>query len=503
MAQQAYTLLLRLLSPFIWGWMYWRARRAGGVWQIFSAERFGSYALPWDGEAPLWVHAVSLGETRAAHSLIVSLLSRGDRVLLTHTTPTGRAEGAKLFAAEIAMGQLRQQWLPYDFPGATRRFFKHYHPRLGILIEREVWPNLLDQAQEADVPIILASARFSERAQSHVRRIDQVFLSLMRDAYASIDLVLAQTEDDARRLFEVGASNVQIVGNLKFDVVLPVVAVDAGRAWRQRLSRPVISIASTREGEDAMFVSAIQHQFKHPEVLPEDYSFHAVHFDPILTPIPVSTGVESKTLTPVAAAEAAAVASEVGAHPVPASPPPLFFLIPRHPQRFDEAAALLEQSGLSFVRWSDIRHNTQADRALSDVRVVLGDTLGEMPFFYAASDVAIVAGSFAPHGGQNLIEACAMGTPVIVGPFARNFADAVLGAVAAGAAIQIQSSEIVDPALRGVATALSWLKEPEALSERGRLGREWVALHTGATARILQHINDFEAVRDQALQRRH
>jgi len=489
MAQQAYTLLLRLLSPLIWGWMYWRARRAGGVWQIFSAERFGSYALPWDGEAPIWVHAVSLGETRAAHSLVVSLLSRGDRVLLTHTTPTGRAEGAKLFAAEIAMGQLRQQWLPYDFPGATRRFFKHYHPRLGILIEREVWPNLLDQAQEADVPIILASARFSERAQGHVRRIDQVFLSLMRDTYASIDLVLAQTEDDARRLFEVGASNVQIVGNLKFDVVLPVVAVDAGRVWRQRLTRPVISIASTREGEDAMFVSAIQHQLKHPEVLPEDYSAHAVHFDPILTPIPVVTEVESKTVAP--------------AYPIPASPPPLFFLIPRHPQRFEEAAALLEQSDLSFVRWSEIRHNTHADRDLSDVRVVLGDTLGEMPFFYAASDVAIVAGSFAPHGGQNLIEACAMGTPVIVGPFARNFADAVQGAVAAGAAIQIQSSEIVDPALRAVATALNWLKEPEALSERGRLGQEWVALHTGATDRILQHINDFEVARDQALQRRH
>jgi 3-deoxy-D-manno-octulosonic-acid transferase len=503
MAQQAYTLLLRLLSPLIWGWMYWRARRAGGDWQIFSAERFGSYALPWDGEAPVWVHAVSLGETRAAHSLIVSLLSRGDRVLLTHTTPTGRAEGAKLFAAEIATGQLRQQWLPYDFPGATRRFFKHYHPRLGILIEREVWPNLLDQAQEADVPMILASARFSERALGHVRRIDQVFLSLMRDAYASIDLVLAQTEDDARRLFEVGASNVQIVGNLKFDVVLPGVAVDAGRAWRQRLTRPVISIASTREGEDAMFVSAIQHQFKHPEVLPEDYSVHAVHFDPILTPIPVATEVERKTLAPVTASEDSAVASAAGAYPITTSPPALFFLIPRHPQRFDEAAALLEQSGLSFVRWSDIRHNTHADSALSDVRVVLGDTLGEMPFFYAASDVAIVAGSFAPHGGQNLIEACAMGTPVIVGPFARNFADAVQGAVAAGAAIQIQSSEIVDPALRAVATALNWLKEPEALSERGRLGREWVALHTGATARILQHINDFEVVRDQTLQRRH
>ena len=495
MAQQAYTLLLRLLSPLIWGWMYWRARRAGGVWQIFSADRFGSYALPWDGEAPVWVHAVSLGETRAAQSLIVSLLSRGDRVLLTHTTPTGRAEGAKLFAAEIATGQLRQQWLPYDFPGATRRFFKHYRPRLGILIEREVWPNLLAQAQVADVPIILASARFSERAQGHVRRIDQLFLSLMRDTYASIDLVLAQTEDDARRLFEVGASNVQIVGNLKFDVVLPVVAVDAGRAWRQRLTRPVISIASTREGEDAMFVSAIQHQLKHPEIKLEDYSDHAVHFDPILTPMPLASS---------ASAESEQVADEVSTtQPIPVTPPPLFFLIPRHPQRFDEAAAFLEQSGLRFVRWSDIRHNTHADRELSDVQVVLGDTLGEMPFFYAASDVAIVAGSFAPHGGQNLIEACAMGTPVIVGPFARNFADAVQGAVAAGAAIQIQRSELVDPALRAVATALNWLKEPEALSERGRLGREWVGLHTGATSRILQHINDFEVARDQALQRQH
>lgn len=490
MAQQAYTLLLRLLSPLIWGWMYWRARRAGGDWQIFSADRFGSYALPWDGEAPVWVHAVSLGETRAAHSLIVSLLSRGDRVLLTHTTPTGRAEGAKLFAAEIATGQLRQQWLPYDFPGATRRFFKHYRPRLGILIEREVWPNLLNQAQSSDVPIILASARFSERAQGHVRRIDQIFLSLMRDAYASIDLVLAQTEDDARRLFEVGASNVQIVGNLKFDVVLPVVAVDVGRAWRQRLSRPVISIASTREGEDAMFVSAIKHQLTHPEVMPEDYSAHSVHFDPILTPMPVGSALSVGDAAPVASSA-----------PLPVSPPPLFLLIPRHPQRFDEAAALLEQSGLRFVRWSDIRHNTHADRELSDVRVVLGDTLGEMPFFYAASDVAIVAGSFAPHGGQNLIEACAMGTPVIVGPFARNFADAVQGAVAAGAAIQIQRSELVDPALRAVATALNWLKEPEALSERGRLGRDWVALHTGATTRILQHINEFEVARDQALVR--
>jgi len=495
MAQQAYTLLLRLLSPFIWGWMYWRARRAGGVWQIFSAERFGSYALPWDDEAPVWVHAVSLGETRAAQSLIVSLLARGDRVLLTHMTPTGRAEGAKLFAAEIATGQLRQQWLPYDFPGATRRFFTHYKPRLGLLIEREVWPNLIDQAQVADIPVILVSARFSARAQGHVRRIDQLFFSLMRDTYASIDLVLAQTEDDARRLFEVGASNVQIVGNLKFDIDLPVVAVDAGRAWRERLQRPVISIASTREGEDAMFVAAVQQQLAHPDLVIEDLP---VQFDSILTPVLVPTSTSTSTSTATSTTgQRIEPTSVIADQSLSSAVPPLFFLIPRHPQRFEEAARLLEQAGLMFVRWSEIRHNTHADRELADVRVVLGDTLGEMPFFYAASDVAIVAGSFAPHGGQNLIEACAIGTPVIVGPFARNFADAVQGAVAAGAAIQIQRSELVDPALRAVATALSWLKEPVALEERGRLGREWVALHTGATTRILQHINDFEVARDQ------
>ena len=478
MAKQAYTLFLRILSPLIWGWMFWRARGASAGWQIFSAERFGTYALPWDGEAPIWVHAVSLGETRAAHALIESILARGDRVLLTHTTPTGRAEGAKQFAAEIATGQLRQQWLPYDFPGATRRFFKHYQPRLGVLIEREVWPNLIGQAQNADVSIILASARFSERAQGHVRRIDQFFLSLMRETYASIDLVLAQTEDDARRLFEVGASNVQIVGNVKFDVVLPTLAVESGRLWRERLNRAVVSVASTREGEDAMFITAIAQQIAHPNLVLEDLP---IQFDPMVIDVPLPI------LQPTASPGQA----------------PLFFLIPRHPQRFEEVAQLLTQSGLRFVRWSALRHNPQAESALAEVQVVLGDTLGEMPFFYAASDVAIVAGSFAPHGGQNLIEACAMGTPVIVGPFARNFADAVEGAVAAGAAIQIQRSELVDPALRAVSTALAWLKDPEALRERGRLGQEWVALHTGATARILQQINDFEVARDQALQPRH
>ena len=445
MPLKIYTFLLRLVAPLLWAYMFVRARRSGGDWQIFSAERFGFYALPWDGEAPVWVHAVSLGETRAAQTLIKQFLARGERVLLTHMTVTGRAEGARLFAAEIAAGQLRQQWVPYDFSGATKKFMQHYRPRLGLLIEREVWPNLIEAAQLAAVPIILVSARFSEKSQKQVRQIDKVFLTLMRDAYAGIDLTLAQTEDDARRLYEVGALNIQVVGNLKFDVVLPVVAVDAGRAWRERLNRPVIAIASTREGEDAWFAQALARQD--------------------------STA--------------------------------LFLLIPRHPQRFDEAAALLEQAEIATVRWSVLRYNTQPEQMLAGIKVVLCDTLGEMPFFYAASDVAIVAGSFAPVGGQNLIEACALGTPVIVGPHTYNFSEAVAQAVEIGAAAQIQSPEPVDAAQRAVSMAVYWLQDPQGLHEKGRLAREWVSQHTGATNRIFQQITELEAARVQTLPTQH
>ena len=437
MARHAYTLLLRLLSPFVWLWMWRRARRAGGQWDIFGAERFGAYAQPWDGAPPVWVHAVSLGETRAVQSLIQALVARGDRVLLTHTTATGREQGARAFAAEISAGQVLQQWFPYDFPGAVRNFLRHYRPRLGLIIEREVWPNLMQAASAARVPMILVNARFSARSQGQVASIDRVFRGLLRDAYGAFSLALAQTSDDAQRLFDVGARNVVVTGNLKFDLPLPEVAVDAGRAWRARVGRPIVSIASTREGEDALFVPAL-----------------------------------------VAHCRDAA---------------PLFFLVPRHPQRFDEAAAMLRQSGLRFARGSQIRHDAHADSALDGVQVVLGDTIGEMPFFYAASSVAIVGGSFAPLGGQNLIEACAVGTPVIVGPHTRNFEDAVQGAVAIGAAAQLSQGSAGGLAQQALDLALDWLRDPLALQKRSDTARAWVARHRGATARTLEEISDFEA----------
>lgn len=417
MNRGVYTLALRALSPLIWLWMGRRAKRAGGQWEIFSPERFGR--LPSElstapQEAPVWVHAVSLGETRAAQPLLQALLDRGLPVLLTHVTATGRAEGARLFPDAISRGQLSQAWLPYDFPGATRRFMAGRRPRCGLLIEREVWPNLLAAARAAGVPMALVSARFSASSLRQARRMGGV----MREALAGLDAVLAQTAEDASRLAEAGSPQPVVTGNLKFDLSLPEAQVLAGQAWRERLGRRVVAVASTREGEDSGFIEAIKRQAGAPES-------------------------------------------------------PLFLLIPRHPQRFDEAARLLAEAGLPFVRRSEGREPDP------DTVVLLGDTLGEMAFYYAASEVAIVAGSFAPLGGQNLIEACAAGVPVIVGPHTFNFKQAAEDAIQAGAA------QREPDAGRAVEAAVALLSDEGRRLRGGEAARAWFGSHAGATRRTL------------------
>lgn len=415
MNRGVYTLALRAASPLVWLWMAHRARRAGGQWQIFSAERFGRGAMPPASfAAPVWVHAVSLGETRAAQPLLQALLDRGLPVLLTHITATGRAEGERLFADAIARGQLHQAWLPYDFPGATRRFLARWRPRCGLLIEREIWPNLLAAARAQRVPMGLVSARYSESSLRQARRMGAV----MREALAGLDLVLAQTPQDAERLRQAGAPQAVVTGSLKFDLALPPARVDAGRQWRAALGRPVVAVASTREGEDAGFIEAI----KRASALP-------------------------------------------GA--------PLFLLIPRHPQRFDEAAGLLDEAGLPFVRRSrDVSPGP-------DTAVLLGDSLGEMAFYYAACDVAIVAGSFAPLGGQNLIEACAAAVPVIVGPHTFNFQQAAIEAIEAGGVLRAADAG------QAVQVALELLKDDARRQSMGRAGRAWFETHAGAVARTM------------------
>ncbi|OWT53993.1 3-deoxy-D-manno-octulosonic acid transferase [Candidimonas nitroreducens] len=448
-----YTAFLRLLAPGLMGWMALRARRAGGRWEVWSGARFGRYAAPDAGERPVWVHAVSLGETRAAQPLVQALLDQGDRVLLTHMTATGREEGGRLFADAIAQGRLRQEWLPYDFPGCAQRFVAHYRPLLGVLMEREIWPNLIAAAHRARAPMILASARFSDQALRQSLRAGRV----MREAYGNLQAVYAQTLQDAQRLEQAGASAVRVSGNFKFDIALPADKVARGRAFGAALRRKLIAIASTREGEDEMFVRALLKYARR------------------------------------AAGRGRALRERV-----------LFCLIPRHPQRFDAAADLLREAGIDCVRRSSLsgldqagaqeliegRVATQAGAAGQDPArpgaplVLLGDSLGEMPAYYAACDVAIVAGSFAPLGGQNLIEACSLGVPVLVGPHTRNFEQAVADAVEEGAALRVPDADAA------VLKALQLLEHPKDLAGMGQAGVHWVQKHTGAVARVLAGLNE-------------
>lgn len=429
-----YSLLLILLAPLLWLWLFWRQRRGFFAWQAWAAERFARYPLPWDGPRPIWVHAASVGEIRAAKPLIQALVLQGETVLLTHFTATGRTEGQRVLEQEIRLGQVWQQWIPYDFESAMRRFFRQFDPSMVILIEREVWPNLVAVAQANSTPVVLASARLSEKSLKRISVIDRLIGGLLHDAYRSITVALAQSEADARRLFDVGVPRVEVCGNLKFDMDLPHVALEAGRHWRERVGRPIVAIASTREGEDRLMVAQIR-QF---------------------------LAQQSET----------------------SAPKVLFLLIPRHPQRFDEAARQLDAAGCRYARWSVLRDDPNSQSYLDSIDVILGDTMGEMPFFYAAADIAIVGGSFEPHGGQNFIEACAIGTAVIVGPHTHNFSDAVTSAHQAGAIVQVQSPQ------EAFDRVVVWLERPEQALEMGLSGRSWVVNHLGATKRMVQAIDD-------------
>lgn len=416
-----------------------RARRAGGEWQVLSGERYGRYPGPSTLTSPVWVHAVSLGETRAVQPFVRALLDKGESVLLTHMTATGRAEGQRSFAQAIQSGQLVQQWLPYDFPGPTARFIRHYRPRAGVLMEREVWPNLVAAAKANDVPMLLVSARLSDNSLRQTLRIG----SVMRHAYASFYAVYAQTLQDAQRLEQAGAHGARVSGNFKFDVTLSEAQIQQGRDFAAQLGRKVLAIASTREGEDEPFIRAIEHAVRRASTRGRD------------------------------------VQDEL-----------LICLIPRHPQRFDSAAELLERSGLPFVRRSDMLAtgdgSAVAARACEGKLILLGDTLGEMAYYYAASQVAIVGGSFEPLGGQNFIEACAIGVPVIVGPHTRNFEEAVVDAIDEGAALR---SANPDTAFK---QALSLLNEPQRLSRMSEAGTHWVQKHTGAVSRVIATLDKLE-----------
>lgn len=418
LARAAYSALLVLLKPAYLLRLWWRGR-AEPLYRHAIGERFGHHVGD-TFRGGLWVHAVSLGETRAAAALIEALRARHPdlRLLLTHGTATGREAGAGL----LREGD-RQSWLPVDTPGAVRRFFVRFRPSVGVLMETEIWPNLLREAREAGVPMVLANARLSERSL----RKGQRFAVLMAPAVESLSLVLAQTEDDAGRLRQSGARDVQVCGNLKFDMNPATALVDRGRGWREMLGRSVMMAAASREGEEAMLLASWQRH-----------------------------------------ADAAPVSR------------PLLLVVPRHPQRFDEVEALLRQAGLRVARRSSWGEMPHAEAMVADAW--LGDSMGEMPLYYGLADVALLGGSFAPLGGQNLIEAAACGCPLVMGPHTFNFAEAAELSLADGASTRVAD---MDEAVLQAFTMLAPSRR-EAMSARALA---FADRHRGAADRMAQRIS--------------
>ena len=404
----AYALALRLATPAYLARLWWRGRREPG-YREHLAERLGFG--PAEAPGRVWIHAVSLGETKAAEPLIAALRARDPalRLLLTHGTATGRAAARAL----LREGD-RACWQPWDTPGAVRRFLARHRPAVGVVMETEVWPVLLHEAARAGVPLLLANARLSERSARKGRRL----AALMHPALARFDAVLAQTEADAARLRGSGARAVRVAGNLKFEIAVDGERLARGAAWKAALGRPVVLAAVTREGEEAALLAAWR----------------------------------------------AAPLGEA-----------LLVVVPRHPQRFDEVAALVAGVGFTLARRSGFAGDAPAGDALR-AEVWLGDSLGEMPAWYALADVALLGGSFAPLGGQNLIEAAACGCPLLMGPHTFNFAQAAELAIEAGAARR------VDDAGAAVSQALRLLHDGPARQAMADAGRAFTAAHRGAAA---------------------
>ena len=411
MTRLLYALAWIVATPLVLARLAWRARRQPGYLHRLG-ERFGRYRPRLPGPY-IWIHAVSVGETRAAVPLVDALQARypGHRILVTHMTPTGRATSREVFGDRV-----ERAWLPYDMGFAVKHFLEHFSPEFGIVLETEIWPRLLEEAARRKVPVVLANGRLSERSARRYAWVP----SLTRWSFANLRGVAAQTEADAARFRAIGARDPAVLGNVKFDLTVPAQMVERGAEFRERFgrARSVWVAGSTREGEEALLLDAF----------------------------------------------------------ACAAPDALLVIVPRHPQRFDDVARLAGSRGFAVARRSTEQPVPQ------DTRVVIGDSMGEMFAYYAAADVVIMGGSLLEFGSQNLIEACALGRPVIVGPHTYNFSEASKSAIAAGAAVRVRDAR------EALAAAAAISADPVRREAMGARGREFVAAHRGAVGRLMEWI---------------
>jgi len=366
----------------------------------------------------LWIHAVSVGEVQAAAPLVRALLKKYPQhsLLVTTATPTGAQRVRALFGDSV-----RHAYLPYDLPGAVRRFLDRVQPSLAIVMEREIWPNLFGECERRRIPILLASARISERS---VRRHRQ-FAALFREALSGNVTVAAQTAQDAERYRALGARQVLVTGNVKFDIEVPEAARAAGEALRaqQFANRFVWVAGSTHDGEEQQLLAA------HRQVMRQQ-------------------------------------------------PDALLVLVPRHPNRFDAVRSWLKSERIEFVA----RSRNEAVRATTSVLLV--DTLGELMTFYAAADIAFVGGSLIDTvGGHNLLEPAVLRRPILVGPHNFNAPDIAQSMLERGAARQVESAAQLATAL------LELYATTQARAEMGAKAYAIVADNRGALQRVMEAID--------------
>ena len=430
-----YSILIYLLLIFVPLKLLWRGIKQPAYLRHW-AERFGFYKSPVN-QAIIWLHCVSVGETRAAEPLVKALQLQypNHQILISNGTPTGREASEALFADSV-----QRVYLPYDVPFAVNNFLRHFQPKIGLIMETELWFNLIAACKQREIPMLLLNARLSQKSAAGYAKLGK----LAREGLHNLNAIAAQTADDASRLQALGASNVSIVGNLKFEVKPPADSLDKGLQLRSLLGKkPVFLAASTREGEEELILDA----------------------------------VESLDILTV--------------------------IVPRHPQRFDEVAAIFEQRGIPFQRKTLLKNtalqpstpgyplsnsfhefDSPCIHAGSSL-VILGDSMGELFTYYAACDFTFIGGSLLPYGGQNLIEAAVMGKPILIGEHTYNFAEASNNAVTAGAALRVKDAaelrEKIEFLLQNKSTLLSM--QNAALT--------FCTNSEGATARMMQLIRSF------------
>lgn len=436
MKQGTYRLLMGLLQGPLLAKLWWRGRKEP-LYRQHIGERFGHYRdvnlkveklVEGDfgvSDVPairptLWLHAVSLGETHASAPLLTALRQSCPdmRLVLTHGTATGRQAGKAL----LQPGDT-QVWAPWDTTASVGRFLRHFQPDLGLLMETEVWPTWAQVCTQEGVPLALVNARMSERTLHRTLRWG---LPLMRDTYRRLARVVPQTDQDAKRLAQLDAPVSAPSGNLKFDSAIKPSLQALGLQWRRNVSKPVVMLASSREGEESLFLDSLL-------ATPNAGSVH-------------------------------------------------WLLVPRHPQRFEEVAHLARQRGFSVLKRSDWGNTGPNEEILTSegLTLWLGDTVGEMPAYYSLAHCTLMGGTYLPYGGQNLIEACHYGCPVLLGPSTFNFAQAAEQAMISGAALSCGTLA------QATQVAMSLVGDEVRLTQMQSKAGQFAHQHSGASLRTVQ-----------------